>query len=73
MTHAIRIHETGGPEVLRWEEVEVGDPARARCGSATPPSASTSSTLLPLRPLPVRLPASLGAEAPAWSRRSAPG
>lgn len=21
---AIRIHETGGPEVLRWEEVEVG-------------------------------------------------
>ena len=25
--HAIRIHETGGPEVLRWEEVEVGDPA----------------------------------------------
>lgn len=26
MPHAIRIHETGGPEVLRWEEVEVGDP-----------------------------------------------
>lgn len=26
MTHAIRIHETGGPEVLRWETVEVGDP-----------------------------------------------
>ncbi len=26
MTHAIRIHQTGGPEVLRWEEVQVGDP-----------------------------------------------
>ena len=26
MTHAIRIHETGGPEVLRWDEVEVGRP-----------------------------------------------
>ena len=26
MTHAIRIHEAGGPEALRWEEVEVGDP-----------------------------------------------
>jgi len=26
MTHAIRIHETGGPEVLRWEEVAVGAP-----------------------------------------------
>jgi NADPH2:quinone reductase len=25
-THAIRIHETGGPETLRWEEVEVGEP-----------------------------------------------
>ena len=26
MSHAIRIHETGGPEVLNWEEVTVGDP-----------------------------------------------
>ena len=26
MTKAIRIHETGGPEVLRWEDVAVGDP-----------------------------------------------
>ena len=26
MTHAIRIHEHGGPEVLKWEAVEVGNP-----------------------------------------------
>lgn len=26
MTYAIRIHQTGGPEVLRWEPVEVGKP-----------------------------------------------
>jgi len=26
MPKAIRIHEYGGPEVLRWEEVEAGDP-----------------------------------------------
>jgi NADPH2:quinone reductase len=26
MTHAIRIHDHGGPEVLRYEEVDVGDP-----------------------------------------------
>ncbi len=26
MTHAIRVHEYGGPEVLTWDEVEVGDP-----------------------------------------------
>lgn len=27
MTHAIRIHQTGGPDVLRWEEVELPAPA----------------------------------------------
>jgi NADPH2:quinone reductase len=26
MAHAIRIHETGSPEVMRWEEVAVGQP-----------------------------------------------
>ena len=26
MTHAIRFHQTGGPEVLVWEEVQVGKP-----------------------------------------------
>jgi len=26
MTHAIRVHDYGGPDVLKWEEVEVGDP-----------------------------------------------
>jgi NADPH2:quinone reductase len=26
MTHAIRIHETGGPEVLTWDSVELGAP-----------------------------------------------
>ena len=26
MTHAIRVHEYGGPEVLKWENAEIGDP-----------------------------------------------
>ncbi|HEY5208343.1 MAG TPA: quinone oxidoreductase [Stellaceae bacterium] len=26
MVHAIRFHQAGGPEVLKWEEVEVGKP-----------------------------------------------
>ena len=26
MVHAIQLHEYGGPEVMRWEEVSVGDP-----------------------------------------------
>jgi NADPH2:quinone reductase len=28
MTHAIRIHATGGPEALSWDEVPVGDPGQ---------------------------------------------
>ena len=28
MTHAIVLHETGGPEKLRWESVEVGEPGK---------------------------------------------
>ena len=30
MPHAIRFHKTGGPEVLQWEEVPVGDPGPRR-------------------------------------------
>ena len=30
MSHAIRVHQTGGPEVLRWEEVAVGEPGRGQ-------------------------------------------
>ena len=26
MPHAIRVHQPGGPEVMQWEEVTVGDP-----------------------------------------------
>ncbi|MEP1572487.1 quinone oxidoreductase family protein [Roseibium album] len=26
MVQAIRVHETGGPDVMRWEQVEVGEP-----------------------------------------------
>lgn len=28
MTHAVRIHQTGGPEVLRWDVVELAPPAK---------------------------------------------
>src|SRR5258707_13411792 len=30
MVHAIRFHKTGGPEVLVWEDVEVGKPGPAQ-------------------------------------------
>jgi NADPH2:quinone reductase len=36
MTHAIRFHETGGPEVLRWEQLSMSepDPGQARVRQA---------------------------------------
>src|SRR3954447_5129823 len=30
MSYAIRVHKVGGPGVLQWEEVEVGDPGPAQ-------------------------------------------
>ena len=30
MVHAIRVHQAGGPEVLQWEELEVGEPRRGQ-------------------------------------------
>jgi hypothetical protein len=36
---AIRFYKTGGPEVLVWEEVRVGNPAPERHACAIPPSA----------------------------------
>jgi NADPH:quinone reductase len=30
MPHAIRIHAFGGPEAMKWEEVQVGEPARGQ-------------------------------------------
>jgi hypothetical protein len=30
MTKAMRIHQTGGPEVLRWEDVEAGEPGEGQ-------------------------------------------
>ena len=30
MTKAIRIHETGGPEVLLWEDIDVGEPGKGQ-------------------------------------------
>ena len=42
---AIRFHQTGGPEVLRFEDVPTAvSPAPARCASGTPPWRSTSAT-----------------------------
>src|SRR5512137_1359137 len=74
MAKAIRIHQTGGPEVLRWEEVEVGDPA---AGQARVRHTAIGVNFIDtyhrtgLYPLP--LPATLGVEAAGVVEAVGPG
>src|ERR1700690_4294324 len=64
MTHAIRFHKTGGPEVLQWGEVQVGKPgpgqARVR---HTAVGLNYVDTYFRSGLYPTTLPGSLGAEA----------
>jgi NADPH2:quinone reductase len=64
MPHAIRFHETGGPEVLVWEEVDVGQPgpgdARVR---HTAIGLNYVDTYVRSGAYPASLPSGLGTEA----------
>jgi NADPH2:quinone reductase len=64
MTHAIRFHETGGPEVLVWEKVDVGQPgpgeARVR---HTAIGLNYVDTYVRSGAYPASLPSGLGTEA----------
>ncbi len=74
MPHAIRIHQTGGPEVLSWEEVEVPPPA---AGEATVRHQAIGLNFIDtyhrtgLYPLP--LPSSLGLEGAGVVEAVGPG
>ncbi|HSG89158.1 MAG TPA: quinone oxidoreductase [Pseudomonadales bacterium] len=74
MAKAIRIHETGGPEVLRWEDVEVGAPA---AGEATVRHTAIGLNFIDtyhrggLYPIP--LPSGLGLEAAGVVEAVGPG
>lgn len=63
MAKAIRIHETGGPEVMRWEEVAVGNPGpgevRLRHAAV---GLNFADTYFRTGLYPVALPAGLGVE-----------
>ena len=74
MTHAIRFHKTGGPEVLVWEEVSVGKPG--------PGEARIRHTAVGLNFVdiynrsglyPAQLPSGLGAEAAGVVEEVGPG
>ena len=70
MVHAIRFKKAGGPEVLSWQEVEVGKPGQGQVRLRTPRSGSTISTFTAQRALPMPMPSGLGSRGPEWSRRS---
>jgi len=63
MTHAIRFHKAGGPEVLQWEEVQVGKPgpgeARVR---NTAVGLNYVDTYIRSGLYPAALPSALGSE-----------
>jgi len=64
MAHAVRIHEHGGPEVLRYEEVEVGAPAAGQAlVRHTAIGLNYIDTYHRIGLYPIPLPAVLGSEA----------
>ena len=74
MTRAIRFHKTGGPEVLQWEEVEVGKPgpgeARVR---NTAVGLNYFDTYFRSGLYPTTLPSGLGAEGAGVVEEVGPG
>jgi NADPH2:quinone reductase len=72
--HAIRVHETGGPEVLRWEEVEVGEPASGEVLlRQTAVGLNYIDTYHRSGLYPMPLPGGIGLEAAAVVERVGPG
>jgi NADPH2:quinone reductase len=71
---AIRIHETGGPEVMRWEDVEVGEPgpgeARVRHVAV---GLNFADTYFRTGYYPISLPNGLGVEAAGVVEAVGPG
>ena len=74
MAQAVRFHETGGPEVRRWEDGEVGDPGpgevRIRHAAV---GLNFADTYFRSGPYPAALPAGLGVEAAGVIEAAGPG
>src|ERR1700740_929336 len=74
MTHAIRFHKTGGPEVLIWEEVQVGKPG---AGEARIRHTAVGLNFLDIYNrsgvYPAQLPSSLGNEGAGVVEEVGPG
>ena len=74
MTYAIRFHQPGGPEVLRWEEVQVPAPA---AGEATVRHHAVGLNFVDIYNrsglYPAQLPSGLGSEAAGVVEEVGPG
>jgi NADPH2:quinone reductase len=74
MPHAVRFHKTGGPEVLVWEEIEVGDPGPGEARVRHTAVGLNYVDIYVRRGLyPVRLPSGLGTEAAGVVEAIGPG
>ena len=70
MPHAIRIHRTGGPEVLQWEAVELPPPAAGEVRLRHHAVGLTSSTPTTAAAcIRCRCPPASAWKARVWSRR----
>ena len=73
-THAIRIHEYGGPEVLRYEEIELGEPGEGEARIRhTAIGLNFIDTYFRTGLYPVELPTGLGNEAAGIVEAVGPG
>ena len=74
MSKAIRLHATGGPEVLRWEDVEVGEPGEGQARIRhTAVGVNFIDTYYRSGLYPLPLPSGLGSEAAGVVEAIGPG
>jgi Zinc-binding dehydrogenase/Alcohol dehydrogenase GroES-like domain len=74
VTHAIRFHKTGGPEVLQWEDVQVGSPGRGEARVRnTAVGLNYVDTYFRSGHYPAPLPSGLGAEGAGVVEEVGPG
>jgi NADPH:quinone reductase len=74
MAKVVRIHETGGPEVLRWEDVEVGEPGEGQARVRhTAVGVNFIDTYYRSGLYPLPLPSGLGSEAAGVVEAISPG
>ncbi|HEY2112998.1 MAG TPA: alcohol dehydrogenase catalytic domain-containing protein, partial [Dongiaceae bacterium] len=72
--HAIRFHKTGGPDVLTWEDVEVGEPAAGQVLlRQTAIGLNYIDTYHRSGLYPVSLPSGIGLEGAATVEKLGPG